>query len=167
MYLSVSKKYAEFNTELARNEKNDCVVRSIATAAEISYNIAHEFCKNYLGRPDKKGTPNVNIVAHMLKAEEKGLELGGKKFNVSVLPKQRIKNLYTVKGEQIWRKKTISSFIKDNPKGTYMVMVAKHALTIKDGEVFDWDGMKFKPTRKVESAYELTSKQKNIQLSLF
>ena len=72
-----------------------------------------------------------------------------------------------MKGEIILRQKTISSFIKDNPKGTYVVGVAGHALTIKDGEVFDWNANKFKPTRKVQSAYEIKSKKSEAQLSLF
>ena len=49
-------------------------------------------------------------------------------------------------------------------------MVAKHALTVKDGEVLDWDTNKFLPTRKVQSAYKLTPKSSNHigkQLNLF
>ena len=40
-------------------------------------------------------------------------------------------------------------------------------LAIKDGEVFDWDNNKFKPSRKVQSAYEVTSTKVNAQLELF
>jgi hypothetical protein len=47
-----------------------------------------------------------------------------------------------------------------------MVMVAGHALTVKDGEVLDWNSNKFLPTRKVQAAYELNLKQE-MQLSLF
>ena len=51
--------------------------------------------------------------------------------------------------------------------GTYLVMIANHALTVKDGEVFDWNSNKFKPTTKVLSAYELIEKENSGQLSLF
>jgi hypothetical protein len=59
--------------------------------------------------------------------------------------------------------------MKDNPKGTYLVMVANHAFTIMDGEVFDWSGNAFKPNRKVQSAYLLEAQKTNIgkQLTLF
>ena len=47
-------------------------------------------------------------------------------------------------------------------------MIAKHALTVKDGEVYDWNSNKFKPTTKVQSAYELKEKKgQSGQLSLF
>ena len=98
----------------------------------------------------------------------KCLEIGGKKLKVSVLGKSRIKNRYKLKGEVIWRQKTLKSFIQSNPKGTYIVTVAKHALSVKDGEVLDWGSNKFLPTRKVQAAYEVeTVKEMSNQLTLF
>jgi len=84
MYLNVNQKYSSFNSELARSEKNDCVVRSVASAADVSYRTAHVFCKEVFGREDKRGTNNMNIVTQMLKAETTGIELEGKKFGKSV-----------------------------------------------------------------------------------
>ena len=98
MYLQVNNKYASFDTELARNEKNDCVVRSVASAADITYKTAHNFCKEFFGRTDKRGTNNMNIVTQMLLAETSGIELEGKKFGVRVLGKNEIKNRYKLKG---------------------------------------------------------------------
>ena len=167
MYLKVNEKYASFDTELARNEKNDCVVRSVASAADIAYRTAHNFCKEYFGREDKRGTNNMNIVTQMMLAETTGIELEGKKFGVRVLGKNEIKNRYKLKGEVIFRKKTLKSFISTHMKGTYLIMIANHALTVKDGEVYDWDNNKFKPTTKVLSAYELIEKDNSGQLSLF
>ena len=98
------------------------------------------------------------------------MKIADKTFEVEVLSKSRVKNRYKLKGEVIWRQKTLKSFVKDNSKGTYLVMVAKHALTVKDGEVLDWDTNKFLPTRKVQSAYKLTPKSGNHmgkQLNLF
>jgi len=46
-------------------------------------------------------------------------------------------------------------------------MIANHALTVKEGEVYDWDNNKFKPTTKVVTAYELIEKDNSGQLSLF
>jgi len=167
MYLDVNKAYSTFNSDLAKNEKNDCFVRALAVATGSAYETAHEMAKETFGRPDKKGTPNVNIVANMLKYEEKGLEIGGNKFKVTALGKTHTKNKYKLYGETVWRKKTLKSFIQDHPKGTYMVMVAKHALTIKDGEVLDWGSNRFLPTRKVESVYKLEKKSEDNQLKLF
>ena len=167
MYLKVNNKYASFDSELARSEKNDCVVRSVASAADVTYRTAHKFCKDVFGRTDKRGTNNVNIVSQMLIAETSGIELEGKKFSVRVLGKGEIKNRYKLKGEVIFRKKTLKSFIASHMKGTYLVMIANHALTVKDGEVYDWNSNKFKPTTKVLSGYELIEKDNSGQLSLF
>lgn len=167
MYLSVNQKYSSFNSELAKSEKNDCVVRSVASAADVAYNVAHEFCNKVFGRVEKRGTNNVNIVTQMLKAETEGLVIGNKKFAVRVLGRNEIKNRYKLKGEVIFRKKTLKSFISSHMTGTYLVMIAGHALTVKEGEVYDWSANRFKPTTKVMAAYELIGKENEIQLSLF
>ena len=169
MYLSVNKMYSSFDSQLAKSEKNDCVVRSIASAAEVTYKVAHDFCKNILKREDRKGTKNYIISSTFLMAEDKGLELGNKKFDVNVLGKKDIKNRYKVNGDIIWRQKTLKSFIQTHKTGTYLVMVASHALTVKDGEVLDWGSNAFLPTRKVQAAYRLVEKKTSAgrQLSLF
>ena len=167
MYLNVNKAYGSFDSKLAREEKNDCVVRSLAVASGSAYETAHTFCNENFGRVNKKGTDNLAIVASMLKFEENGLQIGNKNFKVKKLGKVRTKNRYKLYGEVIWRVKTIKSFIESHPKGTYMIMVAKHALVVKDGEVFDWNTNKFLPTRKVQDVYEIIEEKNETQLSLF
>lgn len=167
MYLSASEVYAKGNSEIAKNEKNDCVVRSIASAAEVSYKVAHEFCAKVFGRKEKKGVNGLVLASELLKAQDEGLKIGNKEFEVYGLKKQEVCNKYKLHGEEIWRKKTIKSFVQSHPVGTFLVMVANHALCIKDGELLDWDSNKFQPTRKVVSAYRLNSKNLSGQLSLF
>lgn len=167
MYLNVNEAYAAFDSKLAKEEKNDCFVRSLAVASGSAYETTHQFVKDEFGRDNKKGTSNLAIVTNMLKYSDNGLQIGNKKLDVEILSKDRVKNRYKLYGEIIYRQKTIASFIKDNPKGCFVVSVAGHALTIKDGEVFDWNANKFKPTRKVQSAYEIKSKESEKQLSLF
>ena len=102
-----------------------------------------------------------------IKAQDQGLKLGNKEFDIYGLKKEEIKNRYKLKGEVIWRQKTLKSFMQSHPKGTYMVLVAKHALVVKDGELLDWENNKFEPTRKVMGAYKFTEKETVTQLSLF
>lgn len=171
-YLSANRNYSAYNCEIAVKEKNDCVVRSFASATGVSYRTAHQFCKDNFNREDKKGTKNVFITSGLLRMENSsnGFLIGDKRFSVRKMSKSETKNVYKVKGDLIWRQKTLKSFVQAHPKGTFVVMVAKHALTIKDGELLDWDSNKFQPTRKVQDAYELKSLSKNkvgTQLSLF
>lgn len=168
MYLKVSKNYSISDSELAKTERNDCMVRSLASAAGISYRSAHKYCKDELGREFKRGTNAATLADKFKKAEKDGLKIDNKEFSVRQLGKTEIKNKYKLKGEIIWRKKTLKSFMESHPKGSFMVMVAKHALTVKDGELMDWDSHAFEPTRKVMGAYELKRKDNQIvQLKLF
>ena len=167
MYLDVNKAYSSFDSNLAKNEKNDCFVRALAVATGSAYEAAHEKAKSSFGRPDKKGTPNENIVAQMLNYEMNGMTIGDNTYSVSVLGNKDTKNVYKLYGEKVLRQKTLKSFIETHPKGTYIVTVAKHALTVKDGEVMDWNSNKFLPTRKIQGAYKIESKVEDKQLKLF
>ena len=167
MYLDVNKAYSSFNSKLAKNEKNDCFVRALAVATGSAYETAHEKAKFSFGRPDKKGTPSENIIAQMLNYEQNGMTIGDNTYSVTVLGNKDTKNVYKLYGEKVLRKKTLKSFIQSHPKGTYIVTVAKHALTVKDGEVMDWNSNKFLPTRKIQGAYKIENKVEDKQLKLF
>jgi len=167
MYLDINKAYSSFNSKLAKNEKNDCFVRALAVATGSAYETAHEKAKSSFGRPDKKGTPSENIIAQMLNYEQNGMTIGDNTYSVTVLGNKDTKNVYKLYGEKVLRKKTLKSFIESHPKGTYIVTVAKHALTVKDGEVMDWNSNKFLPTRKIQGAYKIENKVEDKQLKLF
>ena len=154
------------SSKVAKGEKNDCFVRAMAAATGVDYDTTHSFVKKEFGRKDKKGTETLNIHTQMLNFE-KGFELGGKSFRTKVLGSNKIKNSYKLYGEIVLRKKTVKSFIKDNPKGTFIVGVSKHAFTVKDGVLIDNVGEEWRPTRKVDSAFEIKDKNEVIQLSLF
>ena len=167
MYLDVNKAYSSFNSKLAKNEKNDCFVRALAVATGSAYETAHEKAKSSFGRPDKKGTPSENSIAQMLNYEQSGMTIGDNTYSVTVLGNKDTKNVYKLYGEKVLRQKTLKSFIETHPKGTYIVTVAKHALTVKDGEVMDWNSNKFLPTRKIQGAYKIENKVVDNQLKLF
>lgn len=168
MYLKTNEKYSKFNSQIAQNEKNDCIVRALAVAAEVDYDTAHQVARETFKREDLKGTMGAMIKAAFLKAEETGMQVGKHLIAVSVLGKVHTKNKYKLKGEVIWRQKTLKSFVESHKTGTYIVTVAGHALTVKDGELMDWDKLAYKPTRKVQAAYQIAiDKKEPIQLSLF
>jgi len=49
-------KLAESQSELAKKENNDCVVRAFMGALDVSYDQSHAWVKKYLKRIDRKGT---------------------------------------------------------------------------------------------------------------
>ena len=156
------------NSEIAKNENNDCFVRALAAATDMDYDTTHQEVKEQFGRVNKKGTQNHMIIGQMMNAEENGLMIGDKRFSVKVLGKARTHNTYKLYGDLIKRKKTVKSFIKDNPKGSFVVTVSKHALAIVDGKLIDNRREEFRPTRKVDGAYKINKPvSKNVQLNLF
>ena len=156
------------NSEIAKNENNDCFVRALAAATDMDYDVTHKEVKDQFGRVNKRGTENHMIIGQMFNAEENGLVIGDKRFSVKVLGKARTHNTYKLYGNLIDRKKTVKSFIKDNPKGSFVVTVSKHALAIVDGKLIDNKGEEFRPTRKVDGAYKINKPvSKNVQLNLF
>ena len=52
-------KLANKQSELAKQENNDCVVRAFMAALDIPYDQAHAWIKKYMKREDKKGTYTV------------------------------------------------------------------------------------------------------------
>ena len=109
------KNYVE--SKIAQSEKNDCVVRAFAAACDWDYDKAHKFVKKEFLRPDKKGTPKFMFTMKRLVNE--GRKLGRK----SIKP---------ISDSSI---KTVGQFVKWYDKGTYIIVVSRHAFTIKDGEV--------------------------------
>lgn len=154
------------SSTLAKGEKDDCFVRAVASATDVSYEVAHAYVKDFFGRQDKKGTNFVSTT--MMKLEDNGMQIGNKEFDVRVLSRNEITNKYKLHGDIVRRKKTVKSFIKDYPKGTYIVGVSKHAFTVIDGILIDNAGEEFRPTRKVDSVFHVENLRKeNVQLSLF
>ena len=123
---------------IAKSENNDCVVRAFASAFEISYDKAHKYVKEKFGRKDRQGT--FGTVLTLNKMVEDNTQVNYKKVK-SVGKKIEGTNLKTleyevkVKGKKVNRKMTVGTFIKQNPKGTFFVLVRQHAFTIKDGVV--------------------------------
>lgn len=154
-------------SQLAKKERNDCFVRAVAAALEISYDRAHKFAADNFERKERAGT---KVVSKMESIINKGGDfLNGSK--ILSLPIEKKKNWYGRKGmdpktEGKWRMKTVKSFQQDNPKGIYFVIVAKHVFVLKDGIVIDNPDAEFLPTRKVIEAYQIIpAKQSELPLA--
>lgn len=156
------------SSKIAKSEKNDCFVRALAAATDCDYDLAHEYVKKTFKRKKGKGVMFESSILD--KVEKDGIELGDDMFALQVLGKSKITNQYKLYGELVNRMKTVKSFIKDNPKGTFILGVSKHAFTVKDGVLIDNRGEEFRPTRKVTSAFKVDKMTQNppvVQLELF
>ena len=123
---------------IAKGETNDCVVRAFASAFEITYDKAHKYVKEKFGRKDRQGT--YGTVGTLVKMADDRTTVNYKKVRpVGVRKSSTMVNSLsynvTIKGEKKVRQMTVGTFIKQNPKGTFFVLVRRHAFTIKDGVV--------------------------------
>ncbi len=150
---------------IAKREKNDCMVRAVANAFEISYDQSHDWVKNTFKRGIGQGTSRV--FSTMSKIKEAAFTVSGqldlfnndeKKINIKSMgtcPKLggKLKNpAYTHKPVAF----TVKAFAQRFSKGNYVVLVNKHALAIKNGVVIDNPDMQFSGYRRVvESAFQI------------
>ena len=102
----------------------DCTVVSLAAAFKMSYKAAHKMASEY-GRKTGKG-----MLTAFFKDMYENLERKGK---VRELTKEEITTYYP--STDTVRKNKLSTFITNNPKGTFVLLVRCHAITIEDGVV--------------------------------
>ena len=145
-------------------EKNDCSVRAIATAVGVTYDAAHKYMRDIIGRKDRKGAKGMTSKLQHLTTTQTA---GDVKFKYKSIPKTKLCNEYKLRGEVVHRKKTVKSFIDDFREGTFLVFVSNHVFTVKDGVLIDNNGEEFRPTRKVLDAFKVDVVPREVQLELF
>jgi len=124
---------------IAKSETNDCVVRAfVASAFDVTYDRAHKYVAEKFGRKPKKGT--YGTVSKLVKMVDDRTTVNYKKVHTVGVRKSSTMIIslsynVTIKGEKKLRQMTVGTFIKQNPKGTFFVLVRQHAFTIKDGVV--------------------------------
>ena len=147
---------------LALNEKNDCAVRAFANAFNISYDVAHKFAEDKFARKAKKGVKGMFITLSKLGFATFDLfsdTLFPETRTYGIHPLARSKNGKLVNTNYTHKEvaHTVKTFCEQYNKGTYIVIVRNHALTIKDGIVIDNPNYRFTGYRRiVESAVKIS-----------
>jgi len=154
---SAIKGYSDSLT--ARRETNDCVVRAFASAFDVTYDYAHKYVAEEFKRQPRKGT--YFTASKMSKLSEGVLKVNNKKIipigtkSNSVIYPYSLSYDVKVKGETVKRQMTVGTFVKKNPKGTFFVLVRRHAFTIKDGVVIGNPEDAVKTKRPMKAAFEI------------
>ena len=131
----------------AAKENNDCVVRAFMNAAKVSYDVAHEFVETTFNRKAGKGTFCTESILNRL-ALAKTPVLGKKVVSLGrfgtrpmtpaeALEEKVLLNTEYPKGGGTFASFTVGKFLDQNPKGSFFIIVANHALAIRDGKIFD------------------------------
>lgn len=153
---------AMFDSDLAKEDDNNCVPRAVAIATGSTYKEAYDWCKSELGRVKSKGVCADSIFAETKMPHSVRSILGKTLVDMPVpdlAPKSahpnRMKNYYKEYGEIIGRKMTIGSFLKKFKTGTYLIGVDKHAFCVKDGVIYGNPGDAIQMRRIVLNAIQL------------
>jgi hypothetical protein len=141
---------------IAKNETNDCVVRAFASCFDLTYDKAHKYVKEKFGRKDREGT--YRTVYKMMELSEYKTQINHKKVKCLGVKEHTFFSLkYQVKTKDgyVNRNMTVGTFIKQNPVGTFFILVDKHAFTIKDGVVIGNYEDAIKKKRVVRYAFQI------------
>jgi hypothetical protein len=121
------------DSTIAKTEKNDCVVRAIASSFEMNYDEAHKLVAKIWFRKNREGTRNfVGGMRHMV---DHKITINGKSFDNMGNTLGHMKYDVKSKGQIVKRNMTTGTFIKKYPVGKYLVVVRGHAFSIIDGQV--------------------------------
>ncbi len=118
----------------AYREKNDCTVKAIAAACDVSYGKAHRTLAK-LGRQRGRGT-SVACINHAVNA------LTGVSAYVGDSFKEADVGL------------TLNKFRAANPKGSFIICSRGHAMAVVNGELIDWTA-KTAGRRKVTNVWRI------------
>lgn len=132
-------------------EKNDCVVRTIQNSMGLEYQQSREFCKTFLNRQYRQGVFNTHSKLKSLPVRNEFLKMGYRLTDVT----KTAGTWFTKKGTA--RIKTIGRFMKENRMGTFIVMVKRHAFTIKDGVIIGNQRDSKKLYARILSLYKVTT----------
>ena len=159
-YLDTHTAVRGSDSPIAQSENNDCVVRAFAAITEVDYDVAHDYVKRIFKRPKGKGTPRFGPIMEqrqgsytcgkmkykrMTNHTETTYTKKRKLFNWDtkeyvlepreVTIKSRFMPLITTYGKTRLSRMTVGTFIKEYPKGKYLLHVREHAFGIIDGVV--------------------------------
>jgi hypothetical protein len=132
-------------SQIAKNETNDCVVRSVASAFEIPYDEAHKFVAKNFHRKNREGVRFFKF--KMSNIIDKGVTVNGKKFEMVPLDGLRLLNNSV--------NVTFNQFFKKHQSGTYMIIVTGHAFTLKNGVVIGNNNDSKRLKARVQSVYQI------------
>lgn len=150
------KGYTE--SSIAKGETNDCVVRAFASSFEVDYDFAHQYVADVFKRKPRKGTFMTSST--LVKMSDNNTEVNGKKvYTVGNRTNNWMVNSLVyevkVKGQKVKRDMTVGTFIKNNPTGTFFILVRGHAFTIKNGVVIGNAEDAIKKRKVVRCAFEI------------
>jgi len=134
-----SNKLAAASSELAKKEKNDCVVRAFMCALNISYDQAHAYIKDKMARKDRQGTYTNAYAKNIINTTKNGYKISF----MGVHPTRKFMKYSFGSNEPLVNKKykkptgyTLKSFMENHPVGNFVLIVQGHAVAVVNGVLY-------------------------------
>lgn len=132
-------KLSKRQSELAKKEDRDCVVRAFMGALDISYDQAHAWVKKNMEREDRKGTFTVKYSKNIIGKTKNGYKVdfigshpSKEYFNTRIGSNKILKNKQYKKATGY----TLKSFMENNPVGRFVLIVQGHAVAVVNGVLY-------------------------------
>ena len=110
-------------------EHNDCTVKGLATLFGCTYGVAHRALKKH-GRKQGRGATWLTIKRAQADLADR--------FSVSVVECGIPHATPSFAKYRGFETPTISQFIKQHPKGVYLLAMRGHVAALRDGVLYDW-----------------------------
>jgi hypothetical protein len=156
--LQYAKPDRDSQSDLEKSERNDCVVRAVEAAFDISYEEAHKWVAENFERKNKKGTRTYILNEKLPQIKEafgKSISELGELIPELHSTKILFRRWYRKRGKMAWGKFTTERFIERYPKGVYLISVKGHMFTIKDGVIYGNYSDAEKARTRIEEAYKI------------
>ena len=129
-------KLSRRQSELAKKEDRDCVVRAFMAALDISYDQSHAWVKKNMEREDRKGTFTVKYSKNIIgktKNNYKVSYIGTHPSKEGI--NERIGSNKILVNKQYKKSTgyTLKSFMENNPVGRFVLIVQGHAVAVVNG----------------------------------
>lgn len=132
-------KMAAAQSNIAKNEYDDCVVRAFMAALDISYDQAHAWVKKNMKREDRKGTYTGKAVKIIEGKTKNGYKINFIGLNPSKKCWEKGVGSNKVLANPKYKKQTgytLKSFIENNPVGRFVLIVHGHAVAVVNGVLY-------------------------------
>ena len=130
---------AQFSSELAKKETNDCVVKAFMVALDLPYDKAHAYIKDKMKRQDRKGTYTNAYAKNIINTTK-----NGKKITFIGTHPSRSFFKHSFGSDKVLVNKqykkptgyTLKSFMENNPVGRFVLIVQGHAVAVVNGVLY-------------------------------
>jgi hypothetical protein len=134
-----SIKLAKSQSNIAKKEDNDCVVRAFMAALDIPYDQTHAWVKKNMKREDRKGTYTGNAVKSVEGKTKNGYKVNFIGLNPSKKYWEKLVGSNKILVNPKYKKQTgytLKSFMENNPVGRFVLIVQGHAVAVVDGVLY-------------------------------